>query len=649
MPFASGENVGAYRIIEKLGQGGMATVFKAYHPALDRYVAIKVLHPGFTQQPGFLKRFQREAQIVARLDHPHIVPIYDFAEHRGQPYLVMRFIEGETLKARMRQGPLPVEEILRITRAVGQALSYAHDQGILHRDIKPSNVLLSPDGGVYLTDFGLARMAEAGESTISRDTLLGTPQYISPEQAKGLSELDARTDIYSLGVVLYELLVGRVPFTADTPYAIVHDHIFTPLPLPRSLKPDLPEAIERVLLKALAKDPEDRFQTVGALVTALEAASEPLPPPPLPETAAAPPPTEALPREAEGVPDRASGVLEEKEKRKGRKKEKKEEKKKKRRLWPWVLLAGLVGVVLLGLIVIAAIAVGQRREGGAPAVPRSAEQLLEDARAARGEEKYARALALYRRAVAVDPGLVPAYLEGTELLIETGDANQAMEFLQEGVAANPDDVDLHLQLAELALSMKRWDVAQREVEWLLHETPESPLPHAYAGLLILARGGTCEEALPELDAALEVNPDLAWAHYGLALCHLQGDDVEAARAELEFVLGQDDIPPALRIRAEQLLERIGSGPAPGDARQQEFEALFRQAERIPERDNLRGEFLEMLERADTTLGRGDQAGAIDILHQAKEWVGEHADQLVPSLAEELNVRLDRLIRLAGES
>ncbi len=272
MSFVVGETVGPYRIVEQLGQGGMATVFKGYHAALDRYVAIKVLHPAFKEDSTFLARFQREARVVARLEHPNIVPVYDFAEHNGAPYLVMKFVEGETLKARLQRERLSLKETLRVLEAVGAGLHYAHQQGILHRDIKSSNIMLAADGGIYLADFGLARIAVAGESTLSLDSMIGTPHYMSPEQARGEKDLDAGTDIYSLGVVLYELVVGRLPYSADTPFAIIHDHIYTPLPMPRTVNPNVPAPIERVLLKALAKERADRFPDVAALVAALREA-----------------------------------------------------------------------------------------------------------------------------------------------------------------------------------------------------------------------------------------------------------------------------------------------------------------------------------------------------------------------------------------
>ncbi len=306
MAFQIGENVGRYRIVEQLGQGGMATVYKAYHAELDRYVALKVLHPAFLEEASFLARFQREARVVAKLEHPNIVPIYDYAEHEGRPYLVMKFIEGETLKVRLGRGSIDASEVVRIVEAVGAALSYAHRRGILHRDIKPSNVLLGKDGQIYLADFGLARIAQSGESTLTSDMIVGTPQYISPEQAMGKKDLDEGTDIYSFGVMLYELIVGRVPFNADTPFSIIHDHIYSPLPLPSQLNVDIPPEVERVLLKALAKERSDRYRDVDALVTAfLEAWKEGSPiaaRPPAPEATTPVPVSEPTPTAVQTAP-----------------------------------------------------------------------------------------------------------------------------------------------------------------------------------------------------------------------------------------------------------------------------------------------------------------------------------------------------------
>jgi serine/threonine protein kinase len=267
MPFIIGENVGPYRLIEKLGKGGMATVYKAYHPSLDRYVAIKALHPAFMEHPGFIDRFEREAKVVARLEHPNIVPIYDFSEHEGRPYLVLKYVRGETLKARLEKSRLTYKESRHIFRVISSALAYAHQEGVLHRDVKPSNVLLDKNGGIFLADFGLARIAETSQTTLSGQMMMGTPHYISPEQAKGLGDLDFRTDIYSLGIMMYELLVGHVPFQADTPFSVIHDHIYSPLPMPRTINPELNEDIERALLKALAKKREDRYSSVSEMMT----------------------------------------------------------------------------------------------------------------------------------------------------------------------------------------------------------------------------------------------------------------------------------------------------------------------------------------------------------------------------------------------
>jgi serine/threonine protein kinase len=270
MPFEAGAIIGSYQLVEQLGSGGMATVFKAYHPSLDRFVAIKVMHQAFLEDENFLARFQREARLVARLDHPNIVPVYDFAEFEGRPYLVMKFIEGKTLKHYLRSKTLGLREILQIVEAVGGALAYAHNQNVLHRDVKPSNVLLSNDGHIYLADFGLARIAQGSTSTLTSDMMIGTPQYISPEQAMSKPDLDCRTDIYSLGVIIYEMVVGRVPFQNDTPFATVHDHLYTPLPLPRAINPAIPASVEHVIIHSLQKDRDDRYGSVEELLKAFQ-------------------------------------------------------------------------------------------------------------------------------------------------------------------------------------------------------------------------------------------------------------------------------------------------------------------------------------------------------------------------------------------
>lgn len=257
---------GQYIASEQIGQGGMATVYKAHHARLDRYVAIKVMHNVFLQDETFRTRFEREARIVARLEHPNIVPIYDYSEQDGNPYLVMKCIEGMTLKQRAFKTTLTLNDILLLLTPIADALDYAHRQGVLHRDMKPSNILIDEHGKPYLTDFGLARMAQVGESTISHDMMLGTPFYVSPEQAQGVRDLTAATDIYAFGVILYELVTGAVPFGGDNAYAIVHGHIYsTPTP-PSEKNPALPTALDAVLLKVLAKKPTDRYATASDLM-----------------------------------------------------------------------------------------------------------------------------------------------------------------------------------------------------------------------------------------------------------------------------------------------------------------------------------------------------------------------------------------------
>lgn len=271
----SGQMLGPYRIINQIGKGGMATVYKAYQASVDRYVAIKVLPSQLAESKEFAARFQQEARIIAKLEHPHILPVFDYGESDGIAYFVMRYLEAGTLKDRMESHrPLPLDEIDRILTQLADALSYAHSQGIVHRDLKPANALIDLHGNVFLTDFGIARLLESASPRLTQtDAIMGTPAYISPEQAQS-HPVDQRSDIYSLGIILYEMVTGQVPFMADTPLAVLFKHITDPLPPPSSVKPDISTSIERVILKALAKHPQDRFATAGEFVQAWKQALE---------------------------------------------------------------------------------------------------------------------------------------------------------------------------------------------------------------------------------------------------------------------------------------------------------------------------------------------------------------------------------------
>ncbi len=270
-----GRTIGKYELHERIGRGGMAEVYKAYHASLDRYVAVKILHPFLSEDPEFKERFEREARNVAQLRHPNIVQVYDFdvEPQRMLYYMVMEYINGPTLRSRLMQlrfegQNFTTSEAIRITRDLAGALAYAHSRGMVHRDIKPANIMIDSDGRVVLTDFGIARIVSGPNMTAS-GSMVGTPAYMSPEQGLGQPG-DHRSDIYSLGVVLYQLVTGTIPYDADTPIAIILKHVNDPLPPPSSINPEIPEGLERILYKALAKSPEERYQNIEEMAIHLD-------------------------------------------------------------------------------------------------------------------------------------------------------------------------------------------------------------------------------------------------------------------------------------------------------------------------------------------------------------------------------------------
>jgi serine/threonine-protein kinase len=271
MPDVIGMQLGQYRVMAPLGRGGMAAVYRAHQPGVDRYVALKLVALEQSTSPEFIERFRREARVIASLEHPNILPVYDYGEAAGYLYLVMRLVGGGTLGDALTGRPLPREHLHRVLAQVGDALDYAHSRGVVHRDVKPSNILVDERGQCLLTDFGIAKMAQAATQFTVTGSFLGTPHYASPEQGLG-QPLDGRSDLYSLGVILYEMATGRPPFQADTPMGVLVKHVHEPLPAPRSLNPALSPALERLLVKALAKGPDQRYPTAALMLADLDQA-----------------------------------------------------------------------------------------------------------------------------------------------------------------------------------------------------------------------------------------------------------------------------------------------------------------------------------------------------------------------------------------
>ncbi len=270
-----GKTIGGYEVLSQIGKGGMATVYLARQTSMNRSVALKMLPRDMMKDDSYLARFRREVDIVAQLEHRNIVPVYDHDTYEGQPYIAMRYMKAGSLDSLLTNGALSMDRIVTILLQIAPALDYAHSKGVLHRDLKPSNILIDDDGGFYITDFGIARIlnTENSGATLTTQGVLGTPSYMSPEQAQG-QPLDSRSDVYALGVMLFEMATGRRPFYSDTPYSVAVMQVTAPPPSPRSINPKLTYEVEQVIYKALKKRPEERYQTAQDLAEALKMASE---------------------------------------------------------------------------------------------------------------------------------------------------------------------------------------------------------------------------------------------------------------------------------------------------------------------------------------------------------------------------------------
>lgn len=325
------EKVGRYEIIEQLGHGGMSTVYRAHDPRFNRDVAVKILPRELTLDPQFRTRFDREAQTIAALEHPAIVPVHDYGEEAGQPYLVMRLMQGGSLADRLADGPLPIRDVSKILHRIGSALDRAHEAGVIHRDLKPGNILFDQYREAYLADFGIARLADSS-ATLTGSGLVGTPAYMSPEQIEG-KELDGRTDIYALGIIVFEMLTGKRPYQADTPAMLLVKQMTEPMPRVLDVKPDLPPGCEDVITRATAKQATARYEKASQLAETLSSALHHEGPPPA--DMAPTQPHAAVPNESATEPTRVA-------------QSKTPTAKRPLPRWVW----GVVGLVILGAFVV---------------------------------------------------------------------------------------------------------------------------------------------------------------------------------------------------------------------------------------------------------------------------------------------------------
>lgn len=622
-----GQEFGGYRIISQVGKGGMATVYKAFQSSLDRYVAVKVMPPFYAQEDDtFLKRFKREARSVAKLRHPNILMVIDFGEHDGLTYIVMEYVEAGTLTDRLGS-PMPLNDIATIIDQVAGALDHGHGQGVIHRDVKPSNILLPKPNWPLLTDFGLAKIVGGSQLTIT-GTIAGTPAYMSPEQGQG-EPVDSRSDIYSLGIVLYEMATGRVPYHAETPMAVVVKHIIEALPLPRSINPSLPEEIERVILKALAKRPADRYQRVkdmsNALIEACEHVGAPkilketviedvaketphpgagevsivekevsqIPTVPAPEeppfapipsapsaespvmvpTSTPPPPIAAVP-----TPSATSRFL------------------KDNRWMKWAIPAGLV-VGFLCMIGLAALIIPP---------------ILNDTKPT--------------ATVEIDTMTVSEHIDLGYEFYDAGDYDEAKNEFEAAIGLGSEDLDMYYILADAYYALNMLDEALGTVEKAVSIAPNDAWVQESAGWFYQSID-LHEEAIGQFERALDLDPGAEWVFEGLAISYEALGDFDRAD-EIWGMIGSGELGEDPYVLEEQGWEYFLNN---------DFVAAQQAFSRAIDLDpSLLSAWSGL---SDTYWYQGDNQSAVEILQAALEgnppeaWVYEQIGLLYSELAE----------------
>lgn len=533
----TGKTLGKYQLIERLGRGGMAEVYKAYQPSLERYVAVKVLHGHLVDEAGFIGRFQREAKSVAGLHHPNIVQVFDFDVDLGEDvhYMVMEYLDGVTLKARLddyfKQGRrMPIGEIVRTFKGVLDGIGYAHAQGMVHRDLKPANIMFDSKDRPVVTDFGVAKIVGATRYTAS-GAIMGTPAYMSPEQGQGAPG-DERSDLYALGVMLYECLTGRVPYDADTPVAILLKHITDPLPIIREVLPDLPDPLEGVLLKALAKNPNDRYQSAADFKAALERYERGVA-----ESPTAPGPAPAAAPQAPGVSPIAPAAATPAGRAEGRADRLRRSPALMRRL----IAAGAIGV----LAVVGALALARL------AGPSPAQQAIAEGQALLAQGNYEQAQAAFNRALSADPDSVAGLLGRAEAAVNLGMPDVALDDAEQAVRLAPDDPAAILALAEYTLEYTADadpnQLIAGEINHAIALAPDNPRGYYVRGLAYFRFLSEAQLAAQDFQTAVRLNPQEPEYQHQLADARFAIKDYSGALEAIERAIALRPDDPHYRV------------------------------------------------------------------------------------------------------